>query len=185
PIARHDAEWEMVYNPHPPYEILQTRMIGFATLQRLRRFARYWDLVGNSGNFVGTTPLIWSGFGVSSSGGQDESTCPVAGRPAEARTPNRSPFSSFMQWSEWLHARTGRTDSIALVRLMTLLFEFLTVELTLPPRLVAEALWRDYQRGGRSDKPAFLREFLSEAGSRLPRRHVASLKRQARHLAAK
>ncbi len=185
PIARHDAEWEMVYNPHPPYEILQTRMIGFATLQRLRRFARYWDLVGNSGNFVGTTPLIWSGFGVSSSGGQDESTRPIATRPAEAGTPNRSPFSSFMQWSEWLHARTGRTDSIALVRLMTLLFEFLTVELTLPPRLVAEALWRDYQRGGRSDKPAFLREFLSEAGSRLPRRHVASLKRQARHLAAK
>ena len=34
-----------------------------------------------------------------------------------------------MRWSEWLHARTGRTDSIALVRLMELLFEFLTVEL--------------------------------------------------------
>ena len=126
PIARHDAEWEMVYNPHPPYEILQTRMIGFATMQRLRRFARYWDLVGNSGNFVGTTPLIWSGFGVPPSGEQDESTRPVASGPAEAGTPNRSPFSSFMQWSEWLHARTGRTDSIALVRLMTLLFEFLT-----------------------------------------------------------
>ena len=89
-----------------------------------------------------------------------------------------------MQWSEWLHARTGRTDSIALVRLMTLLFEYLTVELALPPRIVAEALWRDYQRGGRSDKPAFLREFLSEAGARLPRRPVAPLKRQARHLAA-
>ena len=100
------------------------------------------------------------------------------------RTPNRSPFSSFMQWSEWLHARTGRTDSIALVRLMTLLFEYLTVELTLPPRIVAEAMWRDYQRGGRSDRPAFLREFLSEAGARLPRRPVAPLKRQARHLAA-
>ena len=89
-----------------------------------------------------------------------------------------------MQWSEWLHARAGRTDSIALVRLMALLFEYLTVELALPPPIVAEALWRDYQRGGRSDKPAFLREFLSEAGSRLPHRQVAPLKRQARHLAA-
>ena len=60
PIVRHDAEWRMVYNPHPPYEILQNRLIDFATMQKLRRFARYWDLVGNSGNFVETTPLIWS-----------------------------------------------------------------------------------------------------------------------------
>ena len=59
PIVRHDAEWQMIYNPHPPYEILQNKLIDFATMQRLRRFARYWDLVGNSGNFIETTPLIW------------------------------------------------------------------------------------------------------------------------------
>ena len=59
PIARHDAEWQMIYNPYPPYEILQNRLIDFSAMQRLRRFARYWDLVGNSGNFVETTPLIW------------------------------------------------------------------------------------------------------------------------------
>ena len=29
PIVRHDAEWGMVYSPHPPYEILQTKLIGF------------------------------------------------------------------------------------------------------------------------------------------------------------
>ena len=59
PIVRHDAEWGMVYSPHAPYEILQTKLIDFATMQRLRRFARYWDLIANSGNFVETTPLIW------------------------------------------------------------------------------------------------------------------------------
>ena len=53
PIVRHDADWRMVYNPHPPYEILQNKLIDFATMQKLRRFARYWDLVGNSGNFIG------------------------------------------------------------------------------------------------------------------------------------
>ena len=52
PIVRHDAEWRMIYNAQPPYEILQNRLIDFATMQRLRRFAKYWDLVGNSGNFV-------------------------------------------------------------------------------------------------------------------------------------
>ena len=60
PIVRHDAEWQMIYNAHPPYEILQNRLIDFASMQRLRRFAKYWDLVGNSGNFVATAPLIWS-----------------------------------------------------------------------------------------------------------------------------
>ena len=157
PIVRHDAEWQMVYNPHPPYEILQTRTIDFTAMQKLRRFARYWDLVGNSGNFVETTPLIWSATGL--------------------------PFNSFMQWSEWLHTRTGHTDGIALVRLMALLFEYLSGKLTLPPHVVAEALWRDYQRGGRSDKPAFLREFLSQATPVARRRQIAPLKRQARHLA--
>src|SRR6266404_4149831 len=59
PIVRHDAEWGMVYNPNPPYEILQNNLVDFAVMQRMRRFARYWDLVGNSGNFVETTPLLW------------------------------------------------------------------------------------------------------------------------------
>jgi len=59
PIVRHDREWGMVYSPEPPYEILQTKLIDFFTMQRLRRFARYWDLIGNSGNFVETTSLLW------------------------------------------------------------------------------------------------------------------------------
>ena len=51
PIATHDQDWRMVYSPNPPYEILQTSQIDFFTMQRLRRFARYWDLIANSGNF--------------------------------------------------------------------------------------------------------------------------------------
>lgn len=57
PITRHDAEWRMTYSPHPPYEVLQTKLIDFPTMQRLRRFARYWDLVANSGHFPG---LEWT-----------------------------------------------------------------------------------------------------------------------------
>ncbi|HAB18344.1 MAG TPA: B12-binding domain-containing radical SAM protein [Verrucomicrobiales bacterium] len=47
PIVRHDREWAMIYNPHPPYEIVQNRDLDFATLGRLRRFAGFWDLFGN------------------------------------------------------------------------------------------------------------------------------------------
>src|SRR5580704_4786779 len=56
PIVRHDQQWQMAYTAHPPYEILQNKLLDFAIMQRLRRFAKYWDLVGNSGNFVATTP---------------------------------------------------------------------------------------------------------------------------------
>ena len=157
PIGRHDAEWQMVYNPYPPYEILQTKLIGLGQMQKLRRFTRYCDLVGNSGNFVESAPLIWAH--------------------------GDSPFAAFMRWSDWLHARVGRTDGIALVRLMALLFEFLTNELKLDSRQTAALLWRDYQRGGRHDKPTFLKDFLTAdaAPGLLRAAPRARLKRQARH----
>ncbi len=178
PIVRHDADWQMVYNPHPPYEILQNRLIDFATMQKLRRFARYWDLIGNSGNFIETTPLIWSGFGVPPSGGK------TGAGPAETGTSNSSPFHALLRFSEWLHARTGRTDGIALVRLMELLFEYLTGHLRLDAKPVAEMMWRDYRRGGRHDKPAFLKDFIPREETVMPLRKTnrALPKRQARHL---
>jgi hypothetical protein len=90
-----------------------------------------------------------------------------------------------MRWSEWVHARTGRTDSIALVRLMELLFEFLTVELGHPSAQTAAAMWRDYQRGGRHDKPGFLKDLLSADTPRAQasRASPGMPKRQARHQA--
>ncbi len=56
PIVRHDAAWEMVYSPTPPYEVLQTKLVDFEQMQKVRRFSRYWDLIANSGNFVETAP---------------------------------------------------------------------------------------------------------------------------------
>lgn len=156
PISRHDGEWQMVYSELPPYEILQNKLIPFADMQRLRRFAKYWDLIGNSGNFVETTPLVWSGT---------------------------SPFNGFQSLADWLFARVGRTDSIALARLLELLFRYLTEERSLEKVSVAETLWRDYQRGGRKDRPAFLSEYLPDV--RVDRRDLGAkkvgLKRQARH----
>jgi len=133
PIVRHDVEWGMVYSPIAPYEVLQTRQIDFATMQRLRRFSRYWDLVANSGNFIETTPLIWAGA--------------------------RSPFWSFLGFSDWLFGRVGRQHGIALPRLAELLFNFLC-EQKIPAAESARCLWSDYRRGGRPDVPEFLRSFI-------------------------
>jgi radical SAM superfamily enzyme YgiQ (UPF0313 family) len=185
PIVRHDAAWRMVYNPHPPYEILQNKLIDFATMQRLRRFARYWDLVGNSGNFIETTPLIW---GKNSLLVGRDSVKPKSFHANEVRARGilapPPAFNGFLRFSDWLYGRTGRTDGIALVRLMELLFEFLTVELRHDAKQVAETLWRDYQRGGRHDKPAFLKDFLPMAETVIPPHQTEPVlpKRQARHL---
>ena len=193
----------MVYKPQPPYEILQNKLLDFGSLQKLRRFARYWDLVGNSGNFVETAPLLWAPGSAGIRAGELQQ---IAGFPAttsegpvlagtDAGAPRQmgegvsstapSPFAAFMRWSEWLRARVGRTDSIALVRLMELLFEYLTRELNLNPQPTAQALWRDYQRGGQRDKPLFLKEFLPREVPTSPRAVPPPIpKRQARRNAA-
>ena len=158
PIGRHDAEWQMVYNPNPPYEILQSRLIDFQAVQRMRHLARYWDLVANSGNFVEATPLLWA--------------------------PDRSPFTSFLDFSDWLFAQIGQHHSVALLRLVELLFRYLTRELRLNAGRVAEALLRDYQRGRRQEVPGFLRAHLpSDSVLRHNANHNGIPKRQLRHLA--
>jgi radical SAM superfamily enzyme YgiQ (UPF0313 family) len=158
PIVRHDAEWGMVYAAHPPYEVLRTRLIDFAAMQRMRRFARFWDLIGNSGNFICTAPLIWNGG---------------------------SAFAEFMALCDWLYERLGRQHSIALSQLGELLFEYLTGAKRVPPDTVATALWMDYQRGGRSDKPSYLRPYLAGVTACVTKRSSrAAPKRQERRLAA-
>jgi len=148
----------MVYSAHPPYEILRNDRLDFPVMQRLRRFARHWDLVGNSGNFIETTPLLWSG--------------------------GASPFAAFMEWSEWLHARSGRTHGIALARLAEWLFEYLTVERCQMAADVAQTLWRDWRRAGRREKPEFLAAFLTGVDVRISRAQSGAPRRQARHLGA-
>jgi len=170
PLSRHDTAWQMIYRVQPTYEILQNRLLDFSLMQRLRRFAKYWDTIGNSGNFVQVTPLIWS----------VSPTVRVGDIPAVAEA---SRFYAFLRLSDWLYARLQRTDSIALMRLLELLFEYLTKEVLLDKKLVAETLWKDYQGGGRHDKPGFLKDYLpaSEGGSN-HRADSGLPKRQARRL---
>lgn len=155
PIVRHDGEWQMTYSSRPPFEILCNRLIDFATMHRLRRFARYWDLVANSGNFARSYPLMWAD--------------------------GASAFARFLQFSDWLYAREKRSHGIPLGKLAEILYVFLTDQLHIDEQDVAVSIWTDYVLGGRKDKPSFLRCFdlappheISEAVKLLPAR-------QARH----
>lgn len=110
PIIRHTEEHGLVFDPYPPYTILATKLIDFQTMQRLVRFARYWDLVANSGRFAHTLVHVLG----------------------------ESPFANFMAFSDWIYAKTDATHRIALERLAKLVTEWL--ETRGMPRTKAEAL---------------------------------------------
>jgi radical SAM superfamily enzyme YgiQ (UPF0313 family) len=52
PIVRHDQKFKMVYADQPPFQILRNADIDFALMQKFVRFAQFWDLYANSGNFL-------------------------------------------------------------------------------------------------------------------------------------
>ncbi|MFC1467484.1 DUF4080 domain-containing protein [Verrucomicrobiota bacterium] len=157
-IARHDHDWEMAYNPNPPYEILQNKLIPFAEMQRIQRFARYWNLTVNNGNFPNSAPLIWKN--------------------------NDSVFGAFMEYSDWLFETTQTTGGIALNRLTKLLFGYLKDVKGFPADQAAESVARDWLRGKRSDLPPFLRPYKLNIAELQPqtRSDKTGLDRQQRHL---
>lgn len=154
PIIRHTDEYGMRYNPEPPYNVLATAAIPFADMQRIARFARYWDLIANSGRFAATLPLLLA-------------------------RPPRSPFARFMHLADRLFAQGGQTHGIAMERLFRLVGMHLVEAQGLPAAEVGAALRKDYISAGGKGSFEFAGAVLSAARAapaRLPRR-------QARHAA--
>jgi len=120
PLNRHNEEYQLRYNPEAPYNILRTRDINFETMQRVNRFARYWDMVANSGRFKNTLQLILDG----------------------------SPFDGFMQLSDSLYQAVGSTWKISLQRLFVLIFESLKLRDDVDESLLSEVLRKDYESTG-------------------------------------
>ena len=98
PIDRHSKTYGLIFDSSPPYTILATDRIDFNEMQRLVRFARYWDLVANSGRFKELLPELLSD----------------------------SPFARFICLSDWLYAKTDATHRISPDRLAGLLNEWLS-----------------------------------------------------------
>lgn len=115
-IGRHDREYGMVYSADPPYEILSNDLIAFGEMQEMKRLARFWDLVYNSGNCKRAAPLLW---------------------------PDGDAFRGFRAFCAWLYARTRSTWQIGLPRLAELLFEYLTTEREADKTDAANALAAD------------------------------------------
>ena len=124
PINRHTEEYQMVYSRIQPYNILKTRDIDFATMQRVNRFARYWDMIGNSGRFSNSRELIMGD----------------------------SPFANFLRLSDNLFKTEGSTWKISLRRLFVLLYQQMTKVLQIEEEFAFDALNKDFQNTGEKGK---------------------------------
>lgn len=146
PIIRHTEPYHLIFDSNPPYTILSTDKISFMDMQRLIRFARYWDLVANSGRFTHTLDLIL----------------------------DEHPFEHFMQFSDWIYAKTDATHRIALDRLANLVQTWLELN-NRNPEHIKSATEKDYawQAHKLHIKPK--KEPSENSSSALPQRQIRHL----------
>lgn len=154
PIARHTAEYGMVYDPAPPYTVQQTGAVDAAAVQRYVRLARYWELVANSGRFGRTLPLLLQGG---------------------------SPFAAFLAFADWLWQRQGETAHLTPEQLVDALHDYLIEARQCDAQQVRAILCADYLASGARARPASLREVLPAQGAPVPRAVRQRAERQARH----
>ena len=127
PLARYAGPHKLVFNTSPPYDIIETDLLDTGTVERIKRFARYFDIYYNSGNFPQSCPAIW----------KDAS----------------SPFETFMAFSDGLWGKTQQTHAFPLAQSARLLFEFLVKHGGMENDKAAALVETDFRRiPGRKDR---------------------------------
>ncbi len=148
----------MVYRPVPPYEVVSTATMPEDEIDTMKRFARYWDLIANSGNFLESTRYV----------------CHASD----------SAFESFRALSEWLYVHLGRTHHLPLNVLAMAVFEHLTEVVGLDREAAALAVARDLHRTRGRKTPKLLKPHLPRGWRPAEVPKVSGgLVRQARHAA--
>lgn len=117
-LPRHNDEWGMVYSETPPYEILQNKLISYSLFQKIKRFARFWEIFYNEGHFMKTLSLVWS----------------------ESK---EGAFSEFMKFSQWVFEREGKTYQLSLETRSRLLHDYLVDHKNHPSSKIIEGLRAD------------------------------------------
>jgi len=151
-MSRHDQEAGMIYSDIPPYDILQNDLITFAQIQQMKRFARFWDLVYNSGNFTNTTDLLFK---------------------------NTTVYDGFSAFSKWLYHETQSTWKISLDRLTQHIYDFLSKERHMDEAEIIETILLDITKNKRRKVPQFMKEHQT---TRETKKQPKANKRQIRLL---
>lgn len=154
-LSRHDMAYSMAYSDIPPYDILKNDQLSFDDLQKMKRFARFWNLYRNSGNFKKTLPILW---------------------------PDNDVFERFFAFSLWIYAQTNSTWQISLDRLAKLLFNYLTAITNNEKQHIADCLSEDFMKIEGRVLPAFLRPYSPQTAKKTQTKISGHHKRQLRHL---
>ena len=133
PISRWDERFDMKYSDEPPYEILQNSLIPFFKMQEMKRFARFWDLIYNSGNFHKTKEFIWADTTV---------------------------YDGFLELTRWIYSQTKSTYQISLMRLSELIFRYLGEVKGLDKKMIAQNILDDIIRVEGRKVPGFLHKYI-------------------------
>lgn len=149
PVIRHTDAFGLVFDPQPPYTILANKDVPFADMQKLVRFARYWDMVANSGRFAHTLPVILAD----------------------------APFENFLALSDWIYTSTDATHRIALDRLAGLVSKWLQEERGMEREAALALVSSDYAGDAKhkqsSGKPA-AEKTTAKATPQRQSRHIAA-----------
>ncbi len=139
PIIQHTERYQLRFSPLPPYDILATRDIDFATMRRLSRFARYWDQIANSGRFKNVLSLLLGDH----------------------------PFENFLTLSDWLFEVTAQTHRINLDRMFAMIHRWASLQHHIDSRLIEHNLLIDFNHSGIKGHPSWLKQSkLSTQNSR-------------------
>jgi hypothetical protein len=162
PIIRHDAEFEMAYQDEPPFNILQTKTMSFETIQALTRFAKFWELYANRGNFKNTMNQI---------------------KTVSRQREPESLFREFFEFSEYLSRRHPQNYGVALLSLVESAWLYLTEVRKADVEKIRDALVMDYTGYVKRDIPVFLRRENERARTREISENLLAGhgKRQERH----
>ncbi len=153
-IDRHDKIYGMIYSSKPPYDILQNDLIPYEMMQKMKRFARFWDLVYNSGNFKKSVTYLF----------------------AEGKI-----YDGFFAFSEWIFAQTLSTWQISLDRLAKLLFDYIVNALHVSKDELKPIMTKDLLVVETRKLPKFLRYDTKETEKKEKR--PSFNKRQLKHSA--
>ncbi len=166
PIARHDKEWEMVYSNHPPFQILRTKSMDFATLKVMNRFAKYWDLYANSGTFKKFVESL---------------------KDKAQEQEHKSFFWQFYEFNDFMSKRHAQSHGISQLNLFESALVYLIENQKWPEEKAKELLAEDYLATGKKELPRFLKKG-EEKNQKLSGENSNKInlpKRQQRHLVGK
>lgn len=128
PIIRHTESYGYKYSLNPPYSVLENNDMSFEVLNHIKRIAKFWDLIANSGRFKNTLNLLL----------------------------NDNAFQAMSDFTSWAFPQVNQTHGIALDKLFALVFEYLNKHTQHNLQTIQQTMQQDFIRIGTHGWPRFL-----------------------------